>query len=206
MKSIDALAVSLALYLVRAGETRLPSISDLSVTSIFGICLLHACQHTTISAEYVMPRLALNHDVAPLSRRSIRHARTTEYEVNYILRVHRRDTGLSMNICAFKQDILATFPSPAWLVTRPMLRDSGMIRPTCTKKSVKSLYSTQLPLPPSCVTFSPERPEYFVVGTYYLEREEGEDAATGDGASEPKGQAQSRSGSLILFRVGDGEV
>ena len=87
-----------------------------------------------------------------------------------------------------------------------MLYVSGMDRPTCTTKIVKSLYNIQLPLPPSCVAFSPERPEYLVVGTYYLEREEGDDAATEDGDVDSRSQAQSRSGSLILFRVGDGEV
>lgn len=63
-----------------------------------------------------------------------------------------------------------------------------------------------LDLPPSCVQFSPRHPDYFVVGTYNLQKDdpaggpdEGSDAG---GARRP----QSRNGSLVVFRVANDEL
>lgn len=48
-----------------------------------------------------------------------------------------------------------------------------------------------LDLPPSCIEFSPKLPNYLVVGTYNLEKEE----------DQPAARTQSRNGSLLLFRA-----
>jgi len=68
--------------------------------------------------------------------------------------------------------------------------------------SINSTYRSELPLPPSCVAFSPTQPAFFVVGTYYLERSE--DQAS-ENVSEEAPKAQSRHGSLILNEV-EGET
>ncbi|KAK7532848.1 uncharacterized protein J3D65DRAFT_593570 [Phyllosticta citribraziliensis] len=57
---------------------------------------------------------------------------------------------------------------------------------------LSSLHTTTLPLPPSCIAFVPRSRQWFVVGTYFLER--GEEA-----------EGQKRSGSLVLARLGEGE-
>ena len=68
--------------------------------------------------------------------------------------------------------------------------------------TTKSSIRRELPLPPSCVAFSPLYLDYFVVGTYYLDK----DADVNDETSEPSAEksSQSRSGSLILFQL-DGD-
>lgn len=35
-------------------------------------------------------------------------------------------------------------------------------------QEIKSIHSRVLDLPPSCIAFCPSKPQYFVVGTYYL--------------------------------------
>lgn len=55
--------------------------------------------------------------------------------------------------------------------------------------SVKSIKSAVLDSPPSCIEFAPGLPEYFIVGTYYLEPDGGESEEA----------VQARSGSLMLF-------
>lgn len=60
--------------------------------------------------------------------------------------------------------------------------------------TVKSITSTLLDLPPSCVEFAPCRQEYLVVGTYYLEQNDEHEGRN-------RHAEQTRSGSLILFRL-----
>jgi diphthamide biosynthesis protein 7 len=71
--------------------------------------------------------------------------------------------------------------------------------------TITSIDSQILDLPPSCTEFSPNHPQYLVIGTYYLEKQE----ATGDrseelGNEEAVAEAsavQQRNGSVILFRL-----
>ncbi|AEO67751.1 uncharacterized protein THITE_2116755 [Thermothielavioides terrestris NRRL 8126] len=83
-------------------------------------------------------------------------------------------------------------------------------------KLVRSLRSEVLELPPSCVEFCPAFPSYFLVGTYDLQRQTGEqeiadadaDASSEDEAGRPAQlkQPQSRNGSIIAFRLCDGDI
>ncbi|KAK4992907.1 hypothetical protein LTR50_000813 [Elasticomyces elasticus] len=85
--------------------------------------------------------------------------------------------------------------------------------------SISSIQSLTLDIPPSCIAFVPEYPNYFVVGTYLLEPSEGtlitktdDDAgpeaagtiASSDGvqrnSTKPEVE-QKRSGSVILFKI-----
>lgn len=70
-------------------------------------------------------------------------------------------------------------------------------------QSIHSLSTTILETPPSCLEFSPVTPEYFVVGTYHLERNESgaaeKDSETDD--ESPIAAKQNRSGSLEVFRL-----
>lgn len=76
--------------------------------------------------------------------------------------------------------------------------------------------SLELDLPPSCVGFCPAHPSYFLVGTYSLQPEHSSPADVGEDAHEeadegqslpaqPK-QPQSRSGSIVVFRLLDGSM
>ena len=58
-------------------------------------------------------------------------------------------------------------------------------------KEISSELSIILDLPPSCIDFSPAHPDFFVVGTYYLESESGASQTT----------SQSRTGSLTLYKL-----
>ena len=89
--------------------------------------------------------------------------------------------------------------------------------------SISSIKSLTLDLPPSCIAFCPSRPQFFVVGTYFLHPKEQQTAASntsevgapdgGDAADnsiqqearEREGK-QLRTGSLILFRLGDDDT
>lgn len=76
--------------------------------------------------------------------------------------------------------------------------------------SINSIQSLILDLPPSCIEFCPEAPDYFVVGTYFLEKKEQDESAAaelddGEDDDTPK-KAQKRSGSLILFQLVGDEV
>lgn len=71
---------------------------------------------------------------------------------------------------------------------------------------IKSFISETLDLPPSCIEFSQILPEYFVVGTYNLEKgdaeqvnEEGGELGKEDGKKEKR--KQERNGSLVLYRL-----
>ena len=69
--------------------------------------------------------------------------------------------------------------------------------------------STILDLPPSCIEFSPIAPEYFVVGTYNLQQEKivhVEEDDSKEPAVRAKKKAQSRNGSLVLFKIVDGSL
>jgi diphthamide biosynthesis protein 7 len=71
--------------------------------------------------------------------------------------------------------------------------------------SIQHLQSITLDLPPSCIEFCPTDPQYAVVGTYNLEKEEGDqpfEPTEEDG--QPK--SQQRNGSLILIKFNGDEV
>ena len=74
--------------------------------------------------------------------------------------------------------------------------------------SITSTKSLILDLPPSCIEFCPVSRDHFVVGTYFLEKkEEGanvEESEDLDGETGKK--PQTRTGSLILFKVDGDEV
>jgi diphthamide biosynthesis protein 7 len=75
--------------------------------------------------------------------------------------------------------------------------------------SIKSLKTLTLELPPSCIEFDPQNPQYAIVGTYNLEKSEKEgNAAEGDDVLTTSGakKSQSRNGSLILIKVAGDEV
>lgn len=78
-------------------------------------------------------------------------------------------------------------------------------------EKINSFQSMTLDLPPSCIEICPRYPSYFLVGTYYLETSELEGRHTekdkdGDDVEvEPK-QAQSKSGSIIVFELKDGQA
>ncbi|KAH0005822.1 WD40 repeat-like protein, partial [Aureobasidium melanogenum] len=78
--------------------------------------------------------------------------------------------------------------------------------------AISSIQSLILDLPPSCIEFCSTSRDYFVVGTYFLEKKEqdvgveidagDEEENTGDTDKKP----QTRIGSLILFKVEGDEV
>ncbi|KAG9825072.1 WD40 repeat-like protein, partial [Aureobasidium melanogenum] len=78
--------------------------------------------------------------------------------------------------------------------------------------SITSIQSLILALPPSCIEFCPVSREYFVVGTYFLEKKEQDAGVENDAGDEDEtsGEAekkpQTRTGSLILFKVEGDEV
>ncbi|KAI0836150.1 hypothetical protein F5Y06DRAFT_274320 [Hypoxylon sp. FL0890] len=82
-------------------------------------------------------------------------------------------------------------------------------------RSIKPLRSLTLDLPPSCVEFCPGHPDYFVVGTYNLQKQKQNDAdADTDVPTEDDEElqqtsktVQTRDGSLVLFRLtGTGDI
>ncbi|KAI1863669.1 hypothetical protein JX265_008886 [Neoarthrinium moseri] len=67
---------------------------------------------------------------------------------------------------------------------------------------VNSEWTHFLELPPSCIEFCPAHPSYFVVGTYNLQKEEADAARDGAAQGEqPTNQPQTRTGSLVVFRL-----
>ncbi|KAI0154077.1 hypothetical protein BJ166DRAFT_555966 [Pestalotiopsis sp. NC0098] len=72
-----------------------------------------------------------------------------------------------------------------------MAQDSQLIR---------SLVTLTLDLPPSCIEFCPAYPDYFVIGTYDLQKEEAAQAGEEDDKSNVQ-QSQTRHGSLVTFRL-----
>lgn len=75
-------------------------------------------------------------------------------------------------------------------------------------KLIASSFSLVLDLPPSCLEFSPGFPEYFLVGTYNLQKEEEtrqeaeEDHVNSNDSSSTL--VQKRNGSIVVFRLEDG--
>lgn len=75
-------------------------------------------------------------------------------------------------------------------------------------RSITPLWSMTLDLPPSCIEFCPALPDYFVVGTYNLQKE---DATDGESTFEDEEKqvtnklVQNRNGSLVVFRLTDAE-
>jgi diphthamide biosynthesis protein 7 len=78
-------------------------------------------------------------------------------------------------------------------------------------QSVASVWSSTLELPPSCIEFSPAHPNFFVVGTYNLQKDEEstqEQISKRDEEDEHQEsrQPQSRDGSLLVFKLDGNEV
>ncbi|KAK4140099.1 uncharacterized protein C8A04DRAFT_15253 [Dichotomopilus funicola] len=68
-------------------------------------------------------------------------------------------------------------------------------------KLVQSRVSLILDLPPSCVEFCPAFPSYFLVGTYSLQAD-----SPGTENEDSGKQPQSRSGSIVVFQLTDGNL
>ncbi|KKA28006.1 hypothetical protein TD95_004847 [Thielaviopsis punctulata] len=76
------------------------------------------------------------------------------------------------------------------------------------ERGIASVQSTVLDLPPCCIEFSPFHPEYFVVGTYFLDRKDpasgrsevAEEGNSDEGEGERK-QPQHRTGSIKVYHV-----
>ncbi|PNP37175.1 hypothetical protein TGAMA5MH_10970 [Trichoderma gamsii] len=70
---------------------------------------------------------------------------------------------------------------------------------------IASLRSLILDLPPSCAEFCPAHPEYLVVGTYNLQKDDQAEATTSDAQEEGDAPAapkpQSRNGSLVVLKL-----
>jgi diphthine methyl ester acylhydrolase len=77
---------------------------------------------------------------------------------------------------------------------------------------ISPLQSLILDLPPSCIEFCPAHPDYFVIGTYELQKDEEQtpNPEEGDGEEEVVAatvpQSQSRNGSLVVFHVDGNNV
>jgi diphthamide biosynthesis protein 7 len=73
--------------------------------------------------------------------------------------------------------------------------------------SINPIQSLILDLPPSCIEFCPVARDYFVVGTYFLEKKEQDAAEDEEEKSEDVDKTpQTRTGSLILFKVEGDEM
>ncbi|KAI1462990.1 uncharacterized protein F4812DRAFT_448492 [Daldinia caldariorum] len=75
-------------------------------------------------------------------------------------------------------------------------------------RGITPLKSLTLDLPPSCIEFCPSHPDYFVVGTYNLQKEDKDETGaeadiTTEADDEPQQikKAQTRNGSLVLFKL-----
>lgn len=78
-------------------------------------------------------------------------------------------------------------------------------------EKIESFQSMILDLPPSCIEICPRYPSHFLVGTYYLETSEAGGKHTekdndGDDVEVEAKQAQSKSGSIIVFELKDGQA
>jgi diphthamide biosynthesis protein 7 len=67
--------------------------------------------------------------------------------------------------------------------------------------SIQSLDSFKLDLPPSCIDFFPLNPQYAVIGTYNLEKQDDQESAGSAPHDGNRIKGQQRNGSLILVRV-----
>lgn len=71
-------------------------------------------------------------------------------------------------------------------------------------QAISSKVSLTLDLPPSCIQFCPAHPDYFVVGTYHLERDETtgqQDDNDDETAVTATKTPQNRNGSLVVFKI-----
>lgn len=71
-------------------------------------------------------------------------------------------------------------------------------------RSIAPLRSLTLDLPPSCVEFCPAHSDYFIVGTYNLQKEESTAEAPledDEEQQETKKHTQTRNGSLVVFQL-----
>ena len=67
---------------------------------------------------------------------------------------------------------------------------------------IRSLSAHTLSAQPSCIDFSKQIPNIFVIGTYQLDESGSEDSSIlTDETPEPEQPLQSRSGNLLLFRL-----
>ena len=66
------------------------------------------------------------------------------------------------------------------------------------ENTVQSETSLTLDLPPSCIQFCPAHPQFFVIGTYNLLKD---DSGNDEGEEARAKQTQSRDGSIILFKT-----
>lgn len=72
---------------------------------------------------------------------------------------------------------------------------------------VSSKVSLTLDLPPSCIQFCPAHPEFFVVGTYNLQKDDTQEAQEEDDESAAAAKTpQSRNGSLLVFKLNGSEL
>ncbi|UNI17363.1 Methylated diphthine methylhydrolase [Purpureocillium takamizusanense] len=72
---------------------------------------------------------------------------------------------------------------------------------------IKSKATRILDLPPSCMLFSPAYPDFFVVGTYNLQKDDASSGHPDEGQhAEGLKKPQSRHGSLVVFRLEGGEM
>ncbi|KAM0427194.1 hypothetical protein ACHAPT_007621 [Fusarium lateritium] len=71
---------------------------------------------------------------------------------------------------------------------------------------VSSKVSLTLDLPPSCIQFCPAHPEFFVVGTYNLQKDESQAAPDEDDSVTATKTPQSRNGSLLVFKLNGTEL
>ena len=74
--------------------------------------------------------------------------------------------------------------------------------------TITSIQSLTLDLPPSCIEFCPAHPDYLVIGTYNLEKNEPQSDSTPpaeiDGVEERAApRSQERNGSLLVYRLQD---
>jgi diphthamide biosynthesis protein 7 len=66
-------------------------------------------------------------------------------------------------------------------------------------QEIASQRSLTLDLPPSCLEFSPLSPSYFLIGTYNLQKTEGEEASSSSGP-------QKRDGSIVVYQLVNGDI
>jgi diphthamide biosynthesis protein 7 len=74
--------------------------------------------------------------------------------------------------------------------------------------SISSKASLVLDLPPSCIQFCPAHPEYFVIGTYNLQKENNggqpvaeADSEVGEQPAVELEKAQTRNGTLVVYKI-----
>lgn len=76
-----------------------------------------------------------------------------------------------------------------------------------SSEPIAPLFSLELDLPPSCLEFCPIFPDYFLVGTYNLQKDETSVQANATEAEEssqgPSKEAQKRNGSIVVYKVED---